>query len=262
VRYLRTQHITPPCTLWFVATSREEGMGDLGGMKTAFARHATNTAAVINIEGQALGHVYNAGIAVRRLKIAASVEGGHSWLHFGRPSAIHSLGEIATKICSIRPPDIPRTTYNIGVIQGGTTINSIATHAEFWLDLRSESSTQLQALENQVRQEIAKCEREEVSLSIELVGDRPAGSIDKGHPLVVNALETLQLLGITPTLESASTDGNIPLAHGCPAVTIGITRGGNAHRTDEFIETEPVYLGLKQLILLTLTHAQHTAGVG
>lgn len=261
-RFLREQRITPASNLWFVATSREEGLGDLGGMKAAFARLANAVGSVINIEGLALGHVYNAGIAVRRLRITAHVEGGHSWLHFGRTSAIHALMALGTKICTIRPPEDPRTTYNVGVISGGTTINSIAPRADFWLDLRSESADQLAKLEAQVRDYVSESASDDLTYAVEIVGDRPAGSISPQHPLVEQALDTLRTLGITPTLETGSTDANIPLSQGCPAVTIGITRGGNAHRTDEFIETEPIELGLKQLILLTLTHAQHIAGVG
>lgn len=261
-RFLRAHRITPAVNLWFVATSREEGLGDLGGMKAAFARLANGIGGVINIEGLALGHVYNAGIAVRRLQITAHAEGGHSWLHFGRPSAIHALMMVGTKICAIRPPEAPRTTYNIGMIRGGTTINSIAPKAEFWLDLRSETTEQLSQLEAQVHDIVAAFGTEALSFTTEIVGDRPAGSISERHPLVEHAMDTLRVLGISPTLETGSTDANIPLSQGCPAVTIGVTRGGNAHRIDEFIETEPIHLGLKQLILLTLTYAQHIAGLG
>ncbi len=260
-RFLHEKNITPACPLWFIATSREEGLGDLGGMKAAFQRLMPQVGAVINIEGLALGHVYNGGIAVRRLRIAARAEGGHSWLHFGRVSAIHELVALAARICTIRPPENPRTTFNIGMISGGTTINSIATQAEFWLDLRSETSGQLEQLEMQVRQKVAEFTNPELTLNVEVVGDRPAGRIPIQHPLVEHAVETLRLMGLSPTIDIGSTDANIPLSLGCPAVTIGITRGGNAHRTDEFIEIEPIQLGLRQLILLTLIHAQYTAGL-
>ena len=90
ISMLRREQITPACDVWFVASSREEGLGDLGGMRAAFTRLKPQIGSVINVEGLAFGHIYHAGIAVRRLKISAHTPGGHSWLHFGRPSAIHS----------------------------------------------------------------------------------------------------------------------------------------------------------------------------
>src|SRR5262249_459724 len=93
--------------------------------------------------------------------------------------------------------------------------------------------------------------------SIEVVGDRPAGSIPPNHPLVQGALAALELVGTKGTLENGSTDANVPLAAGCPAVTIGITQGGNAHRLDEYIETRPVAAGLRQLIILTLAFSAY-----
>jgi tripeptide aminopeptidase len=253
--YLRDQHLTPDVDLWFVATTREEGLGDLGGMKAAFARLKDHVNGVINLEGLAFGHIYHAGIAVRRLKISATTPGGHSWLHYGRTSAIHSLLELGARLTTIRPPQSPRTTYNIGMIEGGQAINAIATHASLWLDMRSEDRAALAALESQVRAHIDATSAPELLLSIEVVGDRPAGHIPHDHPLVQCALTALAKVGVRGTLETGSTDGNVPLAEGCPAVTVGITRGGNAHRLDEYVETGPVSAGMRQLITLTLAAA-------
>ncbi|MBC7810275.1 MAG: M20/M25/M40 family metallo-hydrolase [Burkholderiales bacterium] len=246
----------PERNIWLVATSREEGLGDLGGIKVVFERLKSHIQQVINVEGLAFGHVYHAGIAVRRLHISAAAEGGHSWLHFGRPSAIHGLIDLGARINALQPPQSPRTTYNIGIIEGGNGINVIASHASFWLDLRSEDSAVLAPFEVQVRDLVNASSTPDLSFSIEVVGDRPAGSISPDHPLVQNALAVLAQLNVAGRLETGSTDGNVPLAAGCPAVTIGITRGGNAHRVDEYIETEPVALGLRQLILLALASAE------
>lgn len=253
--YLGQQHVEPECNIWFVATSREEGMGDLGGMKAAFNRLKSHVQKVINIEGMALGHVYCSGIAVRRLHITATAEGGHSWLNFGRSSAIHGIVELGALITTIRPVQTPRTTYNIGMIEGGQSINTIATEAGLWLDMRSEESGGLAQLEQEVRSHVLAASRPDLTFSVELVGDRPAGTISPDHPLVQGAMAALGQSGIQGILESGSTDANIPLAAGYPAVTIGITRGGNAHRLDEYIETQPVSAGLRQLIVLTLAAA-------
>lgn len=254
--FLRQQNRTPGSDIWFVATSREEGMGDLGGMKAAFQRLQPRVHRVINVEGMALGHVYRAGIAVRRLHITAAAEGGHSWLNFGRPSAVHGIVELGAQITSIRPVQAPRTTYNIGIIEGGQSINTIAAQAGLWLDLRSEAPAGLAQLETEVRSRVQAASRPDLQFAVEVVGDRPAGAIPPEHPLVQGALAALDLVGIQGVLESGSTDANVPLAAGCPAVTIGITRGGNAHRLDEYIETQPVALGMRQLIVLALAAAE------
>lgn len=255
-RALALSHMpTPECDVWFVATTREEGLGDLGGMKMAFERLRGRIGCVINLEGLAFGHVYHAGIAVRRLRITASAPGGHSWLHFGRESAIHGLVNLGTMITALQPPQQPRTTYNIGIIEGGHSINSIATEASLWLDLRSEDRAALAALEQTVRGQVQMMAKGELKFTIEVVGDRPAGAISTDHPLVQYALAALKQTGVQGSLETGSTDANIPLSVGCPAVTVGITRGGNAHRLDEYIETRTITLGLRQVLLLLLTSA-------
>jgi acetylornithine deacetylase/succinyl-diaminopimelate desuccinylase-like protein len=254
--FLQQESFDIPCDIWFVAPSREEGLGDLGGMKAAFKRLQPSLKAVINLEGMAFGFIYNGGIAVRRLHITTKAEGGHSWLQFGRPSAVHSLMAIGAKIGTIHPPNNPRTTYNIGVIEGGHSVNSIATDAGMWLDMRSESAEALSKLEAHVRQIVAHSVQDGVQFAIEVVGDRPAGHISDDHPLVQMAQGALSLVGMTSSLETGSTDGNVPLAAGCPAVTIGLARGGNAHRLDEYIDPKPLADGLRQLVALTLWAGQ------
>jgi len=249
--------LQPACDVWFVANTREEGLGDLGGMKAVFQQLRSHIQYVINLEGMAYGHVYHAGIAVRRLHITVQAEGGHSWLNFGRSSAIHGIMELGAQITHLRPSESPRTTFNIGIIEGGRSINTIAAEAGLWLDLRSEESTALVRFEHEVRKLVDAAAKPNLTFKIDVVGDRPAGSIPTSHELVQAALTALEQTGVKGTLENGSTDANVPLAAGCPAVTIGITRGGNAHRSDEYIEVSPVASGMRQLLLLTLA-ATHT----
>lgn len=253
---------TPPGDLWFVATTREEGLGDLGGMRAAFERLSGRIGAVINLEGLAFGHIYNAGIAVRRFHITATAPGGHSWLHFGRPSAINAILELGMRIIGLNVSDQPRTTFNIGMIEGGESINSIAAQAGLWLDLRSEDSAALSQLVDRVQQLIAAQQTAEIRFTVEQVGDRPSGALPADHPLIAAALESLERVGFRGTLESGSTDANIPLSLGMPAVTIGITRGGNAHRIDEYMEIAPIENGIRQLIMLTLAASAWVARKG
>lgn len=259
IKWLKDHDILPKTDIWFVATVGEEGLGDLCGMRAAFAKLKDRVGAVINLEGLAFGYVYHAGIAVHRLKVTATSGGGHSWVHYGRESSIHALVQLATRITHIAIPNNPRSSLNIGVINGGQGINVIAPSAEFWLDLRSESQIELERLKQHVHHLIQTANTDEVKFDAEIVGDRPAGSIPIEHPLIVGAMEILELLGVIGGLEIGSTDGNVPLHAGCPTVTIGITRGANAHRLDEYIETEPVYQGMQQLIVLTLATLDYLA---
>lgn len=252
------QHgITPASDIWFVANSREEGLGDLGGIRAVVQRLRGQLGAAIIVEGMALGRIYHAGIAVRRLKIVCRAPGGHSWLHFGRPSAIHGLVELGADILKIRPSTEPRTTFNIGLINGGHSINSLARAAEIYLDLRSEAPQTLAELEQQIRGLIAAAERNDLNFEVRLVGDRPAGRIPTTHPLVQLATGALQAINHRVFYESGSTDANIPLAEGLPTVTVGISYGGNAHRNDEFIDTAPLIDGIWHLLLLVLSAAEY-----
>jgi acetylornithine deacetylase/succinyl-diaminopimelate desuccinylase-like protein len=245
-----------PADVWFVANSREEGLGDLGGMRAVYARLSAQLGAALIVEGIAFGRIYHAGIAVRRLKITCQTAGGHSWLHFGRPSAIHSLVQVAAQIAALQPPESPRTTYNIGMIEGGRSVNSIAPEASMFLDLRSEDPTTLAAIENQIMELIDTARSPDVEFAVEVVGDRPAGAIPVSHPLVQMARAALESMGVRPLYEAGSTDANVLLASGLPTITIGITHGGNAHREDEFIETANILDGLWQLLLLMVGTAR------
>ncbi|NDJ78241.1 MAG: M20/M25/M40 family metallo-hydrolase [Chloroflexi bacterium] len=250
-----THEMHLPVDVWFVANSREEGLGDLGGIRAVWETLGHQLGAAIVLEGMALGHIYHAGIAVRRLRITCTAPGGHSWLHFGQASAIHSLMALGAEITSLTPPVQPRTTFNIGLISGGHSINSLATMAELYLDLRSEETSTLAALEQQVRDAIERLREPGVDFAVDVVGDRPAGSIPADDPLVALAAAALHTIDQDVAYESGSTDANVLLANGLPTVTVGISRGGNAHRLDEYIETAPIADGVWHLLLLALAAA-------
>lgn len=255
---LRDQQLPPD--IWFVANSREEGMGNLDGIRAAYEKLASRIGTAIVIEGMAFGRVYHAGIAVRRLEITCRAAGGHSWLHFGQASAVHGLVRLAADITHLTVPVSPRTTYNIGVIEGGQSVNSIASKASLLLDMRSEAKSTLEALEAQVRTLIDNHRNTDLEFEVKVVGDRPAGELPLSHPLARLARDVLLYLGAQPVFEAGSTDANVLLAAGLPTVTIGITYGGNAHRLDEFIETTMIPQGLWQLILLAVGAASGLAG--
>jgi tripeptide aminopeptidase len=239
---------------WFVANVGEEGLGDLRGMRAAVEELREKVSSVIVLEGCDFGTLHHQAIGVRRYKIQVTAPGGHSWGNFGSPSAIHILVRLAARLTEISLPHSPRTTYNIGVIEGGTSINTIAQHASLLLDMRSVSPYALSNLVTNVDEQVRRiaAEHTDVKISTSLVGDRPSGSISREHPLVQAATTAYQLVGATVTYQQSSTDANIPLSYDIPAVCIGLTDGGNAHRTDEYIIPANLGRGMQALLLLTM----------
>jgi di/tripeptidase len=214
--------------------------------------------AAIVIEGMGLPRVVSRALGSKRYRISASAPGGHSWSDFGAASAVHVLVNLAAELTRLRPPATPRTTFNVGVIGGGTSVNTIAQSAELELDLRSEEPGALETLVQQVqtivqRYQTPRWRQSGVIVNAELIGDRPAGAIADDHPLVQAAVQSLVAAGVQPQTGNriSSTDANVPLSRGIPAVCIGITDGGNAHRLDEWIVPELLPKGMQHLMSLT-----------
>lgn len=234
-----------PGDLHLAANVGEEGLGDLRGMRRVMDRLGAQVQATVVLEGMALGHIYHSAIGVRRLRLTAHTEGGHSWLHFGRASAIHALMLLGGQIAGLSVPEAPRTTFNIGTVTGGTSINTIAREASFDLDLRSEAPAALAALVARVEALVAETHTAEVRFTTTVIGDRPAGHIPREHPLVQAAARALEAAGVAGyTFETGSTDANVPLSRGLACVCVGLTRGGHSHRPDEYIDTRDVGRGL------------------
>jgi len=237
-----------PGDLWLVADVGEEGLGNLRGMSAIVDRFARQAQAFIVLEGMALGQVYHRGLSVKRYQIIARTAGGHAWVEYGSPSAIHELAALITRLCALPLPAQPRASMNVGVISGGTTVNTIASQAECLLDLRSEDQETLFRLASQVEALAKSCSRPGVQFEYQVVGERPAGALLAAHPLVRLAAHSLGAQGIQPALNIGSTDANLPLSRGLPAVCIGLTTGSGAHTSGEYINVQPLRLGLAQLL--------------
>jgi acetylornithine deacetylase/succinyl-diaminopimelate desuccinylase-like protein len=245
---LRDRGIQPRGDIWFVANVCEEGLGDLRGMKAVVDRFGGDVHAYLVLEGLALGHVYHRAVGVKRYRVMARTSGGHSWSDYGQPSAVHELAKIIVDLASLSLPTHPRTTMNVGRIAGGTSVNVIASEATLDLDLRSEGQEALAALVTAVERVIQKANRSGVTVESTVIGQRPAGEIHAGHPLVMLAKNCLYELGLEAGLISGSTDANVPLSKGYPAVVLGITTGGSAHTIHEYINTKPIAQGMEQLV--------------
>ena len=250
---------TLPGDVWLVANVGEEGLGNLRGMQAVMDRFESLPLAYIVLEGIALGAVYHRGLGVQRYQITAQTPGGHSWKDYGKPSAIHELAMLITQLIGLTLPAQPPTTLNVGVIAGGTSVNTIAAEAHLELDLRSEDARILAKLSSQVEALVQAANRSNVQVAAKIIGQRPAGEIPPDHPLVLLAMRCLEEQGISPRRAIGSTDANLPLSRGLPSITVGLTTGEGAHTMQEAIHTRPLAQGLTQLSALVEGVFQITA---
>jgi len=239
-----------PGDVWLAANVGEEGLGNLRGMKAVVERFGDAPLLYLVLEGMALGQIYHRALAVRRYRITVRTPGGHSWIDYGQPSAVHELAALATRITALKVPAEPRTTLNVGTISGGTSVNTIAAGASLELDLRSEEQETLEHVSRLVEQVSHEAVREGVDLDAEVIGERPAGAIPADHPLVRLAQDCLIGVGQEPQLSIGSTDANLPLSRGLPALTVGLTTGAGAHTLHEYINIQPLEKGLEQVVAL------------
>ena len=261
LRLVRDCGLHVPGTLIVSGSVGEEGLGDLRGIKTLMEQLAGRVDYVLALDGQ-LGRLTNQGVGSRRYKVTVKARGGHSWADFGSPSAIHGLGEVIAQIAKLNVPKHPRTTFNVGRIAGGTSVNTIAESADMLLDMRSVSLEELASLESRVFGVLVGVEREcNVRIERQLVGDRPAGSNVDTTWMVETIRHVHETLGIRTEINASSTNANIPLSQGIPAVVIGTYTGRGTHRLEEWIDERSVILGMKQLVLsvLALQHALSTS---
>lgn len=244
--------ILPPLSgdLWLAATVGEEGLGNLRGIRAITQRFGAAPLAYLVLEGMGLGNILHRGLGSQRYRVTMHTPGGHSWVNYGRPSAIHELGKLIYRLTILPVSSRPRSSLNIGVIRGGTSVNTIAPEAWLELDLRSEDLQTLESLVDRALRVIETARSAEVEVEIKVIGKRPAGAIPLDAPLVQSAAMILSELGLSPRFEIASTEANLPLSLGYPCVALGLTHGEGAHTAQESILTAPVSQGILQLIEL------------
>lgn len=255
-------------TILFAADVGEEGEGNLRGMRALVESYKKRLKYVVALDGSATEYVTTAALASRRVEITITGPGGHSWSDFGAPNPIHAMGRGIARFVTVRVPDSPRTSFNIGEIEGGTSVNSIPSSAHMKVDLRSESETELSALEGTLRDAVKAGIDEEMSaardrgmagasnllnLKINVLGIRPAGELPENSPLLAALLAADNQLGNRSRRERSSTDANIPLSLGIPAISLGAGgRSGGAHTLDEWYDPAGRELGLQRVALTVL----------
>ncbi|HWG39334.1 MAG TPA: M20/M25/M40 family metallo-hydrolase [Candidatus Acidoferrales bacterium] len=268
---LKRAQLKPAINILFIGNVGEEGEGNLRGMRHLFSASPWRDAiqSLLVIDGAGTDTYVNQALGSRRFEITFRGPGGHSWSDFGVPNPIVLLSRALARFSEVQTPESPRTTFNVGVISGGTSVNSIPESATARVDLRSASMEELQKLEDRLRECAAEAWREapmshrsgelKITLAIESIGDRPAAELPPDARIlqIVRAVDKHLRIESLPRL--ASTDANVPLALGIEATTIGAGGdGGGAHTLREWFDCTNRDLGLKRilLVLLALTGVQ------
>lgn len=259
IRAMNAARIQTDGTVTFVGTVGEEGLGDLRGVKQLFSGELQGQIdRFVSVDGAGLG-VTSAAVASLRYRVAFKGPGGHSYADFGVPSPVHALGRAIARIADLPVPARPRTTFNVGRVAGGTSVNAIASEAWMEVDLRSEDPAALRTLEAglQAAVEVAAADesargdgRSRITVERTLAGDRPGGRQSPNAAIVDRVRSVTRALGFDPVPSAASTDANLPISLGIPALTIG---GGGAsqgsHTTAESFDTADSWLGTFRALL-------------
>jgi acetylornithine deacetylase/succinyl-diaminopimelate desuccinylase-like protein len=266
VRALDRAKVQTAGTLTFVGTVGEEGLGDLRGVKALFNDTLKGQIdRFVSIDGTGLG-ISHIGVGSRRYRVTFKGPGGHSYGSFGLANPVHALGRAIAAIGDLEVPATPKTTFSVGRIGGGTSVNAIAFEAWMEVDMRSVDEEELRALDvrfqRAVNQALAAENarwKQNSALTVEkkLVGDRPAGSTPASSAIVEAAVSVTKALGLAATLGEASTDSNVPMSLKIPAVTIdGGGRGTGSHSLDETFDTTGSWQGTQRALLLAVALAQ------
>jgi acetylornithine deacetylase/succinyl-diaminopimelate desuccinylase-like protein len=261
LRAIEKANIKTTGDIIFGATVGEEGLGDLNGVKALF-ENRKDIDGFISIEPGSPERITYLATGSRRYHVTYTGTGGHSFGDFGKPSAIHALGRAIAKISDIQTPKEPKTTFNVGTINGGTSVNTISAKAEMLIDMRSVSPDALKDLEDKVMdilkvaadEENKRWETNDIQVDIKLVGDRPAGSQPEDSIIVQAALASAEVLGFEAILdEPSSTDSNVPISLGVPAVTLGGGgKFGGCHTLEEFYDPTDAFYGVQKIFLTML----------
>jgi acetylornithine deacetylase/succinyl-diaminopimelate desuccinylase-like protein len=252
-------------TVYFTATVGEEGEGNLRGARYLFTKgdFASGIDSFVSLDGPGVERITHRALGSRRFRVTIVGPGGHSWGDFGIVNPVHALGRAIARFSAYPAPLSPRTSYNVGIIEGGSSVNAIPHMATMTVDLRSVVKEEIEKLEAYLRRVVEIAVREEnsqralsgssLTFEFQQIGNRPSGETPVESPIVQAALECSKLLGIEPRLDCSSTDSNIPISLGIPAITIGAGGlSGNCHSLSEWYEPAGRDVGLKRLLLLTL----------
>lgn len=254
-KYLLQSNIQPKRGLLLAANSCEEGLGNLDGTKQLFQDYGGRIRAFTSFDGYMPGCT-NSAVGSYRYRVTCKTMGGHSFGDWGRPNAIYILSGLIGRLYAIVPPAEAKTTYNVGSIEGGTTVNTIAQEASMLYEFRSTSQACLHKMEEEFTAAVEASRGQGWEIQVELLGVRPGdGDLDRGalESFTRNSVEVIEAVtGEKAQVSPQSTDSNIPLSLGLPANTIGTVRGGLAHTREEWVELDSLPVGLELALCLVL----------
>jgi tripeptide aminopeptidase len=264
-RVLDAARIETEGPITFVGTVGEEGLGDLRGVRALLTETLPGRVdRFVSIDGAGLGMLGTA-VGSRRYRVTFTGPGGHSFSSFGIPNPIHAVGRLVAAVADFEVPDAPRATFNVGRVGGGTSVNAISAEAWVEVDLRSSDPAALRAIDARFQRAIDRALADErarwaggvLEVAVEVVGDRPAGSTAADSPLARTAVAVSRALGVDARLDAGSTDANLPMSLGVPAITIGGGgRGSGTHSLAEVFDSRDSWLGTQRAVLLAIALSQ------
>jgi len=266
VQALRAAQIRTDGSILFVGTVGEEGEGNLRGVRHLLTRGSwarQKIDAFLSFDGPGVDRITNRALGSRRYRVEFTGSGGHSWGDFGLPNPVHAAGRAISRLAAYPVPKDPRTTFNVGSVAGGTSVNAIPSSATMEVDLRSAADAELRRLDAFFRRAMKEALDEEngvrrpgdppLKLQLDLIGERPSGETPPDSALVKLAIESTKLIGVEPRLDQSSTDSNLPISLGIPAITLGAGGTANAsHTLAEWYEPRDRDKGLKRGLLTIL----------
>lgn len=268
IHTLETLDIQTTDDIWFVGTVGEEGIGDLKGVKHLFETEGDNIDAFISIDGSDDSRIVNKALGSHRYRVTFEGPGGHSWGAFGTGNPAHAMGRAITYFEDNASQFVktgPRTSYNVGRIGGGTSVNSIPFANWMEIDMRSESPDALQQIDGIMQDAIQKAlieandiktEGPDLTVNIDMIGNRPSGEISADVPFIQRALAVSEHFGHEPSLTRSSTDANVSISMGIPSMTLGGGgSSGGSHSLDEWWFNDEGYKGVQRAFMILMAEA-------
>lgn len=236
------------CGVLLVINAAEEGLGNLAGCRALMEKFGSRIREFVSFDSHDCVLNYRA-VGSRRYRVETETAGGHSFQDFGRESAIAHLARLIGMLYAQPVPQEGKTTYNVGTVSGGTSVNTIAQHAGMLYEFRSDTASSLEAMERQFRDALEVCRAQGMTLRVTPVGERPCGApVDEAvqRAMIARAdAATRAYFGRALTFVPASTDCNLPLAAGIPSVCVGCYNGAGSHTREEYVEIASLLPGLK-----------------
>ena len=257
IRFFLANDIKPKNGFLFVADSGEEGLGNLKGVRKIVEDFGPRLKEIVAIDGSSFGSFVNDGVGAKRYRVTIGTEGGHSYGAVGNRNAIHYMASMIDTLYTMKVPPLGRTTYNVGLIEGGTSVNTIAQNCSMMYEYRSDKREALVIMDKMFENVIETYRSMGITVNVELLGDRPCrGDVDTTELEARVRRIGAEFFPGEMDAHASSTDSNIPLASGIPSVCIPVYQGRGAHTREEYIIKDSMRIGLRFLAKFLLSYCE------